>query len=72
MMPKEKSKELLSKFLKYTWNGEDNLDNQNAKELALISINETLQAISEYENTTTAHKPIFDYWMDVKKELLKL
>ena len=67
MTPKEKAEELVNRFHKYTWNGEDNLDNKNAKQCALIAVDEILKELPEdYQND------IWSYWPEVKEEIEKL
>ena len=64
--PKEKAKELVDKFMNHSWNGEDNLWTENAKQCALIAVDEILNAV-----TTIADKK-YDYWQQVKTEIQNL
>jgi hypothetical protein len=64
MNAKEKAKELVNKFHGHTWNGEDNLDNFNAKECALICCDEVLGYMGADRGTA--------FWNEVKQEIEKL
>ncbi len=57
MTPKNKATELKEKF---------------GKETAFKVLDEILNAIKEYQYSSLSHKQIFDYWMDVNKELKKI
>ena len=69
MTPKEKSKELIEKFKRYSWiscfeGGEELSNIESAKYCALIAVDEIM-----------ASKPISNslkYWQEVKQELEKL
>jgi hypothetical protein len=73
MTPKEKAEELVDKFKRYAYYPTTNDDvlfvnqlNYNAKQCALIAVNEILNAV-----TAIADKR-YDYWKEVKQELEKL
>lgn len=73
MSPKEKAKELVEKFLPYSYYHEmDNSMNRNyqqednAKQCALICVDEILSAV-----TTIADKR-YEYYKEVKQEINKL
>jgi hypothetical protein len=73
MTPKEKAEDFIHKFKKYSYYPKTNDDilfvnelNKNAKECALIAVDEILNAV-----TAIADKR-YDYWKEVKKELEKL
>jgi hypothetical protein len=67
MTPKEKAKELVEKF--YSRATSYSLDrknqNENAKQCALIAIDEMLDFITKYDN----HWLDYTYWQEVKDEL---
>jgi hypothetical protein len=84
MTPKEKAKELLDKFISYSYfsDGNNSMNRQyqqedNAKQCALIAVDEII-------NSSPARSPINDssdflahfkatkYWQEVKQEILKL
>jgi hypothetical protein len=69
--PKKKAKELVDKFRKHTWNGEDNLDNKNAKKCALIAVDEIL---NQDKNVFDIYEREyhFEYWGNVKDEIEKI
>ena len=76
MTPKEKAKELISKYLEVSecgiWNGTDifiKLNNQLAKQCALIAVDEILEA-SLYQFDEMDKYVI--YWQQVKQEIEKL
>ena len=68
MTPKEKALDLVNRFHKYTWNGEDNLDNKNAKQCALKAVDEIDKAIDWHPFEV----PNIEYWQEVKQEIEKL
>jgi hypothetical protein len=73
MTPKEKAEELVHNFKKYSYYPKTNDDllfvnelNKNAKQCALIAVDEILNAV-----TAIADKR-YDYWKEVRQELEKL
>ena len=73
MTPKEKAEELVHEFKKFAYYPTTNDDvlfvnqlNFNAKQCALIAVDEILNAV-----TAIADKR-YDYWKEVKQELEKL
>lgn len=72
--PKEKAEELVSKYFKFlggrkgleewTWKGTYTW--HQAKQCALISVEQVLEVLYENENMNT-HQ--VNYWLDVRKEL---
>jgi len=65
MTPKEKAEELIDKFLEFTAIG--NFPSINAKECALIAVDEVLNNIELINN-----KYQINYWREVKQEIEKL
>jgi Tol biopolymer transport system component len=65
MTPREKSIELVDKFMEYTveWN------NVTAKKCAIIAVDEIFEALDEHH---WQNRLIIDYWEEVKHELEKL
>lgn len=53
LTPKEKASDLVNKFRKHTWNGEDNLDNKNAKQCALIAVDEMILVLPFTDTNAT-------------------
>ena len=68
MTPKEKALELVNRLHKYTWNGEDNLDNKNAKQCALIAVDDILNHHSQEQGL---YRIDTYFWQEVKQELNK-
>lgn len=66
MKAKEKAEELVKMFGKYSFSTVDiNQDKENAKDLALLCVNEIIEAfVGTYE--TEYDK---EFWQDVKKEI---
>jgi hypothetical protein len=77
MTPKEKAEELVHKFKKYSYYPKTNNDmlfvnelNNNAKQCALIAVDEILDLIDTiYDYDRESLDP---YWKQVKQELEKL
>ena len=74
MTPKDKAEELVSKYLEVSecgiWNGTDifiKLNNQLAKQCALIAVDELIYSHSQ---DTTDNQ--FYYWQEVKQEIEKI
>lgn len=66
MTPKEKALQLFNSFRDKTFARTEYCQNRNAKDTALICVNEILNAV-----TTIADKK-FDYYQEVKQEINKL
>ena len=73
MTPKEKAIELVSRFLTYSNQFYDN-DIIDAKECALIAVEEILPIIQSYEDALSASQKSdeLEYWQEVKQEIEKL
>ena len=73
MTPKEKAIELVSRFLTYSNQFYDN-DIRDAKECALIAVEEILPIIQSYEDALSASQKSdeLEYWQEVKQEIEKL
>jgi hypothetical protein len=73
MTPKEKAKDLISSF--YTKTDEQGLTFNiywtNAKQCALIAVEEILEIINETMILVDIESD-YDYWQEVKEEILKL
>ena len=67
MTPKEKAKELLIKFLYYVESFSFEQQNENAKQCALISVDEILSMKIVRKDDLTD-----EYWKEVKNEIEKL
>jgi hypothetical protein len=67
MIPKEKAEELLDK-MKYPIGGVY-IISHIANELALISVDEVIEALHEHH---WQNRLIIDYWKEVKQEINKL
>ena len=73
MTPREKAEELVYKFKKYAYYPKTDDDelfvnqlNKNAKECALIAVDEIIDLLSHDIN------PLVNYWFEVKSEIEKL
>jgi hypothetical protein len=67
MTPKEKAKELVDKFMPHS-NGNSN--NNEAKQCALIAVDEICEAINWHEFQVPNEE--FNYWNRVKLEIQRL
>ena len=67
MIPKEKAKELLIKFLYYVESFSLEQQNENAKQCALISVDEIINECGDRFLFSKC-----DYWQGVKNEIEKL
>ena len=67
MIPKEKAKELLIKFLYYVESFSFEQQNENAKQCALISVDEIINECGDRFLFSKC-----DYWQEVKNEIEKL
>ena len=75
MTPKEKAKELLIKFLYYVESFSSEQQNENAKQCALISVDEILNSNPSYDDYGGNGWIIIDnseYWEQVKVEINEL
>jgi hypothetical protein len=73
MTPKEKAKKIVDKMYQYQWR-KDTIEFRNAKQCALIAVDEILKYIPKFEygqgeKTTTME---YDYLKEVKQEIEKL
>lgn len=70
LTPKEKAKELFSKYQNiYLTEDSMGIDDELAKEYALIAVNEIISIKLLWFQKDTEH---LDFWKEVKEELLKL
>jgi|APFre7841882590_1041340.scaffolds.fasta_scaffold280949_2 hypothetical protein len=80
MTPKEKAKDLVEKFKKYAYYPKTNDDevfinqlNNNAKQCALIAVDEILWEIIKYaDNSREYVVENANYWQEVKTEIINL
>ena len=81
MTPKEKAEELFNKFAKtippssyvaYEDGVQINFDLENAKECALIAVNEILEVMGSAGVYNYAYHGVEIYWQEVKQEIEKL
>ena len=69
---KEKAKKLVNKyFYLFSVELENTIDNYEAKQCALIAVDEILEQLDEILNITAGNYiyKILDYWQEVKKEI---
>lgn len=72
MSPQEKAEELVDKYYVTIVSFlNDRMKNTNAKQCALIAVNEILQAIGYCEDPESNYN-VDCYWADVKQEINKL
>ena len=70
LTPKEKAKELFSKYQNiYITEDSMGIDDELAKQCALIAVNEIISIKLLWFQKDTEH---LDFWKEVKEELLKL
>lgn len=70
MIPKEKADEICRKMLyEMEWNGNVPLLKKNAKQCALIAVDEILSETEERDGMRVINNP---YWMEVRNEIEKL
>ncbi len=67
MTPRKKAKELVDKMYQHQWR-KDTIEFRNAKQCALIAVDEMLNDENEFIQTIPHHL----YWERVKKEIEKL
>ena len=79
MTPKEKAFELINKFNQYTVvcvthysNGKMEENKQDAKQCALIAVNEIIDSEPQYEWSNDYWKNPNDFWQEVKREIENL
>ena len=65
MKAKEKARELVDKMAIYHWT--DICDYEGAKQCALIAVDEIQKIKSVYHDDT-----LYDYWEEVKQEIIKI
>jgi hypothetical protein len=70
MTPKEKAKELVDKMYQHQWR-KDTIEFRNAKQCALIAVEEILNTHLLSEKNILGIHPV-DYWQEVKQEIEKL
>ena len=70
LTPKEKAKELVEKFAKYSWHDETGFKDGSDKECALIAVDEILNAI-DWHQFEAPNKQL-EYWEQVKQEINNL
>jgi len=71
MKPKEKAKELVSKYMMVDTHDEDHfiIRQQRGKKCALIAVDEILEIVKSDDSALIVELP---YWQEVKKEIEKL
>ena len=67
MTPKEKAEELVEKFYKYAHGLTENVFKQNAKQCALIAVDEVIDALDQ-----SLVDADIEYWKQVKEEINQL
>ena len=73
MTPRDKARELVNSFTKYSEGGIDNsikTIKSNAKKCALITVNEIIDVL--HPDNWNIEKDIYYYWKDVKEEINNL
>ncbi len=68
MTPKEKAKELRDKYMNVRWD----IGLDDAKQCALIAVNEIIEELEHLKHTEDCNEDIFDsyqYWEEVKQEI---
>lgn len=73
MMPRDKARELVNNFMKYSEGGIDNdikTIKSNAKKCAIIAVNEIIDIL--HPNNWNIEKDMYYYWKDVKEEINNL
>jgi hypothetical protein len=65
MTPKEKAQELAMKFDKYG-------ETDNAKQCALIAVEEILKAVKKDSDFTITYELAKQYWEQVKQEIINI
>ena len=77
MTPKEKAKELVDKyFYLFSVELENTIENYEAKECALIAVDEIIECTPSVDmyppNCQSIHSRVREYWQEVKQEIEKL
>ena len=72
MTPKEKALQLFNYFIDKTFARTEYCQNRNAKETALICVDEILKNQPYDIYTIDQCKNVYDYWNEVKQEINKL
>lgn len=72
MKAKEKAKELVGRFYRYTYNAAvEPYSSEDAKKCALIAVDEIFQ-MDYYTMEQEPFDKLMEYWQNVKQEILKL
>ena len=77
MTPKEKAKELIKRYYRDSDLLVEDLSWIQAKECALIMVDEIIDALAEYDDRNNTYElqnmdRDFNYWQEVKQEIEKL
>ena len=72
MTPKEKAEDIVHKYSTYVvmWSGGIEVERQNVKQCALISVDEMLKELESIDDGQTVIP--YNYWQEVKQEIEKL
>jgi hypothetical protein len=72
MTPKEKAEDIVRKYSTYVvmWSGGIEVERQNVKQCALISVDEMLKELESIDDGQTVIP--YNYWQEVKQEIEKL
>ena len=71
MEPKEKAEELVDKFIQYT-PADSEFEYPYAKQCALIAVNEIINSNPHSNPLNTEVYSTMEWWLEVKKEIIKL
>jgi len=71
MTPKEKAEELVDKFIQYT-PADSEFEYPYAKQCALIAVNEIINSNPHSNPLNTEVYSTMEWWLEVKKEIIKL
>jgi hypothetical protein len=72
MTSKEKAIELLEKFRTHTYNGEDNQYSENAKQCALIAVDEIIELLDFDLGHDSTARALSEEYKQVRSEIEKL
>jgi len=67
MTPKQKAKDIVKRMYEHQWR-DDNVEYRNAKNSAIVCVNEVLKVAKFYDE----HSDQINYWKQVKTEIKKL
>lgn len=70
MTPKDKAEELVKMFHRFTHTNKTIEEYDDAKQCALMTINEVIETLYEYHYDSESGA--YEYWIKVKKEVKKL